>query len=308
MKSGGGAGDTPRDRQKVSQAAAAGMATGGAGTTGGSRAECPMQLAAPVTVMRQAAVTLSIGIRSYFTLSLRYHALACDYDGTLAEEGAIPAPVKAALARLRSTGARVILVTGRRLDDLERVCADARAIFDAIVAENGGLYLRPPARQPRPLGPPPPPALLARLRDRGVEPVAAGTVIVATTRVHEGEVAAALRDLSIERQVILNKAALMLLPPGIDKGSGLEVALGDLALAAREVVGIGDGENDQALLARSGLAVAVATAVPSLKAAADVVTRGGAGAGVTEVVAAMLAGDNLPRRCDPAVGGARLPR
>ena len=90
--------------------------------------------------------------------------------------------------------------------------------------------------------------------------------------------------------MILNKAALMLLPPGIDKGSGLEVALEELALAASEVVGIGDGENDLALFAHSGLAVAVATAVPSLKAAADVVTRGGAGAGVAEIVEAMLAG------------------
>jgi hypothetical protein len=267
-----------------------------------------MQLAAAAAVIMQAAVPLSIEIRPYFTLTLRYRALACDYDGTLAEEGAIAAPVRTALARLRAAGVRVILVTGRRLDDLERVCADARALFEAIVAENGGIYLRPPAGEPRPLGPSPPAALLARLRDRGVEPVAAGAVLVATTRAHEGEVKAALHDLGIERQVIFNKAALMLLPPGIDKGSGLEVALRELGLAAREVVGIGDGENDGALLARAGLAVAVATAVPSLKAAADVVTRGGAGAGVAEVIEAMLAGDLLPRERHPAAGGARPPK
>jgi hydroxymethylpyrimidine pyrophosphatase-like HAD family hydrolase len=226
---------------------------------------------------------------------MRYQALACDYDGTLAEEGVIPPAVREALASLRSSGGRIVLVTGRRLDDLEQVCPDARALFDAIVAENGGVYLRPPAREPRLLGPPPPEALLERLRGRRVEPLAVGDVVVATTRAHQRAVIDAIRALELELQVVSNKQALMVLPAGVDKGSGLEVALADLGLDPGEVVGIGDGENDRALLAGCGLAVAAATAVDSLKKVAGVVTSGASGAGVVETIAAMLAGEGAPQ-------------
>jgi HAD superfamily hydrolase (TIGR01484 family) len=50
---------------------------------------------------------------------MRYHALACDYDGTIAHEGRVDDETIAALGRLRDTGRRLILVTGRELQDLE---------------------------------------------------------------------------------------------------------------------------------------------------------------------------------------------
>ena len=101
---------------------------------------------------------------------MRYQALACDYDGTIAEGGVVAPATRDALARLRASGRRVVLVTGRRLDNLEHVCPDW-SMFDAIVAENGAVYLRPPAREPRLLGPAPPEALLQRLQARGVTPL-----------------------------------------------------------------------------------------------------------------------------------------
>jgi len=221
---------------------------------------------------------------------MRYHALACDYDGTIAEGGVVAPATRDALARLRASGRRVVLVTGRRLDNLERVCPDW-SIFDAIVAENGAVYLRPPAREPRLLGPPPPEALLRRLEARGVTPLAPGEVIVATSEPFEVEVLEAIRELGLELHVIFNKGAVMVLPSGINKATGLDVALDDLGLSAHNVVGVGDAENDHAFLARCGLAVAVADALPSLKEAADVVTGGAAGAGVVEIVEALLADD-----------------
>jgi hypothetical protein len=54
---------------------------------------------------------------------MRYLVLATDYDNTLASEGRISGAARAALERLRASGRRAILVTGRRLDDLLRVCA-----------------------------------------------------------------------------------------------------------------------------------------------------------------------------------------
>ncbi len=53
----------------------------------------------------------------------------------------MPAATRAALEKLRAGGRRVLLVTGRRLDDLQQVCPDL-SVFDGIVAENGAVYLR----------------------------------------------------------------------------------------------------------------------------------------------------------------------
>lgn len=221
---------------------------------------------------------------------MRYQALACDYDGTIAERGVVTPATRDALARLRSSGRRVVLVTGRILEDLQRVCPDW-SIFDAIVAENGAVYLRPPAREPRLLGAPPPDALLERLRAAGATPLVRGHVILATSQPFEVQAMDAIRVLGLELHVIFNKGAVMVLPSGINKATGLDAALADLGLSRHDVVGIGDAENDHAFLARCGLSVAVADALPSLKAEADVVARGGAGTGAVEIIEALLADD-----------------
>src|SRR3954447_7280153 len=49
--------------------------------------------------------------------AMRYLALATDYDGTLATAGRVTAPTLAALERLRQSGRRLLLVTGRELED-----------------------------------------------------------------------------------------------------------------------------------------------------------------------------------------------
>ena len=55
---------------------------------------------------------------------MRYFALATDYDGTLAEDGKVSAHTVRALKKLRESGRRVLLVTGRELDDLASVYDD----------------------------------------------------------------------------------------------------------------------------------------------------------------------------------------
>ena len=57
------------------------------------------------------------------------------------------------------------------------------------------------------------------------------------------------------------------------------------------MVGIGDAENDHAFLAMCGWSVAVANALDSVKAAADMVTRGARGDGVRELIDELLASD-----------------
>src|SRR5689334_17846704 len=124
---------------------------------------------------------------------MHYAALACDYDGTLAAEGVIEPPTLTALQRLRAAGRQLLLVTGRELHDLRRVCPHLD-LFSLVVAENGGLLFEPKTQQAQALGPPPPAELVAALRARGAAPLAAGRVILATRVPHDAAVREAIGE------------------------------------------------------------------------------------------------------------------
>jgi len=81
----------------------------------------------------------------------------------------------------------------------------------------------------------------------------------------------------------------MALPQNIDKASGLAASLEELDLSPHEVIGVGDAENDCALLGKCGCGAAVANALPALKACATLVTTGGPGRGVREIIRDLLA-------------------
>jgi HAD superfamily hydrolase (TIGR01484 family) len=221
---------------------------------------------------------------------MRYHALACDYDGTLAHDGRVAPETMQAIRSLRASGRRALMVTGRQVEDLLAICPEID-LFDLIVAENGAVVYAPSTRQERTLAEPPPPELVRRLRQRGVEPLDVGRVIVATVQPHEVAALEVIRELGLELQVIFNKGAVMLLPSGVNKATGLAAAVEDLRLSPHSVIAIGDAENDHALLASSECAVAVANAVPTLQQRADVVTTGRNGAGVRELIARVIASD-----------------
>ena len=65
--------------------------------------------------------------------------------------------------------------------------------------------------------------------------------------------------------------ALEIVPPGVNKGSGLARVAELLGIPREETVAIGDGENDIAMLRWAGLGIAMANAPDSVKAAADVI-------------------------------------
>ena len=98
--------------------------------------------------------------------------------------------------------------------------------------------------------------------------------------------------------MIFNKGAVMVLPSGVNKASGLACALEELSIEAADVAGVGDAENDHALLEMCGVGAAVANALPSLKEHADLVLTGRHGAGVTQLIERILDGtiDDTPRR------------
>jgi hypothetical protein len=150
---------------------------------------------------------------------MRYHVLACDYDGTIAHHGRVDDETIAALGRLRDTGRRLILVTGRELQDVLVVCPRVE-LFDRVVAENGAVVYCPATRQEKLLAEPPPEPFVRALRERGVSPIAVGRVIVATWKPHETTVLEVIRDLGLELHVTFNKDAVMVLPAGLSKATG----------------------------------------------------------------------------------------
>jgi HAD superfamily hydrolase (TIGR01484 family) len=228
---------------------------------------------------------------------VRYIALATDYDGTLANDGHVSDATIAAVRNFRQSGRKVILVTGRVLSDLETVFSHFE-LFDSVVAENGAVLYNPSTREKRSLAPPASEVLVEELRRRGVHPLATGDAIVATWRPHETEVLQTIRDLGLEMQVIFNKAAVMILPSGINKQTGLCAALETMALSEHEVVGIGDAENDHAFLRFCECAVAVANAHPAIMETADFTTEGDHGAGVAELIDLILT-NQLASRVSP---------
>jgi HAD superfamily hydrolase (TIGR01484 family) len=214
---------------------------------------------------------------------MRYHALAADYDGTLATHGRIDDATWDALRRLRDSGRKLIMVTGRELEELLGILQSPE-IFDRIVAENGGLVYTPATKEIRTVAEAPPPAFVEELKRRGVDRLQVGRVIVATWEPHQDTALHVIRDLGLELQVIFNKGAVMILPSGVNKATGLAAALADLGLSRHNVAAVGDAENDHALLDQAECGVAVANALPALKDRADLVMSCDHGAGVTELI------------------------
>jgi len=221
---------------------------------------------------------------------MRYRALACDYDGTLAHDGRVAETTLAALDRLLASRRQLIMVTGRELDDLGKIFAHLH-LFEWVVAENGGLLYHPASKREKLLGERPSQTFINRLRARDVAPLAVGRVIVATCHPHEMAVLDTIREFGLELQMIFNKGAVMVLPAGVNKATGLSAALAEMKLSPHNVVGVGDAENDHAFLGLCGFSAAVANALPTLKERADLVLQGDHGDGVQELIDALIRDD-----------------
>jgi hypothetical protein len=114
---------------------------------------------------------------------------------------------------------------------------------------------------------------------------------VATWHPFESIVLDVVRDLGLELQLIFNKNAVMVLPSGVNKAAGLQVALNEMRLSPHNAVGVGDAENDHGFLSMCECSVAVSNALPALKERADLVTGGSHGAGVEELIEKLLSED-----------------
>ena len=221
---------------------------------------------------------------------MRFRALACDYDGTVASQGVLAPPTVDALRALRDSGRRLVLVTGRILDELLDITDDVD-VFDLCVLENGALLYNPATGRQRLLAPELPPRFITELRRRGVTPLSVGRAICSTYDPWESEVVATIHEMQLDLQVIFNKRSVMVLPATVNKATGLAVALGELGIAPDATVAVGDAENDLVMLRFAGVGVAVANALDSVKERAGLVMPGRAGEGVAELIGEVLRDD-----------------
>lgn len=221
---------------------------------------------------------------------MHYHALAVDYDGTLATNGRVDEKTIEALHRLRDSGRRLVLVTGRIVDQLLDVFPQI-GLCNLVVTDNGAVLYDPATDERTPLTERPPINFIHELSRRGVPELEIGDVIVATWEPHETTVLQTIRDMSLELQIIFNKGAVMILPTGVNKATGLHAALQRLGLSRHNTVGIGDAENDEAFLKFCDTSAAVENALAVVKERVDIVTTSARSAGVTELIDQILEND-----------------
>jgi len=178
-----------------------------------------------------------------------------------------------------------------------------------VVAENGAVLYNPDTREERQLAEAPPREFEEKLVERGVPVSEVGRVVVVTRVPYETLTLETILDMSLELQIIFNKGAVMVLPTGVNKASGLRAALKELNLSPHNAIGIGDAENDEAFLELCEARVAVDNALDALKKRTDIVTCGKASVGVVEVIEKLIADDLQELHSRPGRGillGTRL--
>jgi len=230
-----------------------------------------------------------------------FRAVAVDYDGTLAD-GAVAPDTLTAVAEARTRGIRVILVTGRIVNELRAVFTHVEDHVDALVAENGAVLVT--SVGVRRLAAPIDRGVSLGLSARGVVH-RSGQVLIACDAADELAALEVIRGLGLDCRLVRNRGELMILPAGVTKGSGLLEALGDLGLSQHNTLGVGDAENDHSLLEVCEIGVAVANAIDAVRAHADLTLALPDGQGVADLLRGpLLAGRTHlhPRRWQITLG------
>lgn len=219
---------------------------------------------------------------------MKRHALATDFDGTLAEDGRLESAAIAALHVLRDRRVQTILVTGRSVREIQSLGHDL-SLFRLIVAEDGAVMFDPSTNENVPLAPPVDEGLADELRMAGVKKLKSGQCVISAGRESEATVEVSVRLRPGAFHVLQDKGSLSILPAGVDKASGLRAAFSRLGLDPVGVIGMGDAENDMALLQECGLRVAPQNAMPLIKAVADHVLGSGPAGALAELTLLLLA-------------------
>ncbi|KPK49108.1 MAG: hypothetical protein AMK72_05320 [Planctomycetes bacterium SM23_25] len=223
-----------------------------------------------------------------------YRMLAFDHDETLATDGAVHPRAAEALAAARDAGWLLALVTGRTHARILEICPCVD-LFDLVVDENGAVLHFPATGALEELADPPDGRLRDGLDARGV-PFMPGRIVTITKRMYEEQVRDVVAAGGLPLDLYCNRFAVMIVPRGTSKETGLRAGLSRLGVVPQDVIAFGDDENDFALFAAAGLRVAVGNAIDAVKGAADVVLDRPNGEGVAAFIHERLLGlpESLP--------------
>lgn len=203
---------------------------------------------------------------------MKLAAIALDFDGTTAANDVFEPAVRTAIGDVRRQGIYVILVTGRRLSELQRVAGDL-SCFDVIVAENGAVLDFPASGRHVRVGHVPSREVISEIRRHGVH-IETGESVIEADATAAVPIIKTIRALEQPLVLVFNRSRLMVLPQATSKSTGLKHALFALRVSVHNTVGIGDAENDHDLLDACEVGVAVAWGSAALRAVADEVIEG----------------------------------
>lgn len=210
-----------------------------------------------------------------------FKVAALDLDGTLTSGGRLAPEALDAIDQARRAGLVVVLVTGRIGEELKAEFPEIADHVDALVLENGAVAVI--GGKAHLLSLPVDRALDGALSGRGV-PYRRGQALVAIDGKHAATVLELIGRLGLDCQLVRNRDALMVLPAGVTKGSGLSAVLTAMDLSPHNAIAVGDAENDLSMFAIAEIGAAVPDAVRSVRGHADLVLAHQDGPGVADLL------------------------
>jgi hydroxymethylpyrimidine pyrophosphatase-like HAD family hydrolase len=214
--------------------------------------------------------------------------IAVDVDGTLYDGVSVAGEAVAALRQAVDDGHTLVIVTGRRWEELGHVVPGVLELARRAVCEEGGVLVDVRARRLALLAEPAEPALVAGLHAAGVPGLDVGHVVIGAPATWRDVVTGVRDGVGSTRVIITNKDSIALTPAGCDKASGLRAAVADLDLGDRPILAIGDASNDLAMFAIAEVAVGVANADDAVRSSGVTLTTASAGLGVAEALRRFL--------------------
>ena len=187
-------------------------------------------------------------------------AIALDLEGTLDERDRLSKAAMVAVDEIRDGTLVAVLGTGRILTELDAASPGLSDRFDAAVAENGAVLAL--GDEVPDLTEPVEEALSTELTNEDVT-LRRSRVLLAGDTVYSSR----RRGRPSARPSIArsrsNRGALMIVPAGVSKATGLQAALNERGISAHNSLALGDAGDDLALLPCGRDRVAVANAVVS---------------------------------------------